>query len=493
MKNQKQLYKTLAVALMLPAMAISAFAKDVTGPVVTNPGLERNGDSMTAALTLNLANADVKSNGIVVYEPFVANGPDTLFLPSVGVYGRTRWIQNERRDGKPYKGEYCNVAMRYKKDMAPLQYAETFPYQEWMNGSELQVKMTDYGCAGCEKGYSETDALASYRHVDYVPTFYFMEATGNVEKTAELSGRAYVEFKVNKTDILPDYKNNSKELGKIFATIDSVKNDNDITVTSISIKGTASPDGPYENNVRLAQGRTESLKDYVQKLYHFPPNFIKTSFEPVDWQGLKDFLNGDAQAPTSDKANLSEVLPHRAEILAIVEGDLEPFQKNQKIKTTYPKEYAWLLENIYPSLRHSDYKIEYTIRSFTQVSEIEEMLRVAPQKLNLNEMYFLASSYKPGSDKYNQLYETAVRMFPNDETANLNAANAAMQKGDMAAAAKYLANAGNSAKATYARGVFEALNGNLEKGLELVNKAIAQGAQVDAAVLQNLQDAVNYR
>lgn len=36
---------------------------------------------------------------------------------------------------------------------------------------------------------------------------------------------------------------------------------------------------------------------------------------------------------------------------------------------------------------------------------------------------------KLGSEEYNETFEVAVRMFPDDEVANLNAANAAMARG----------------------------------------------------------------
>jgi tetratricopeptide (TPR) repeat protein len=69
----------------------------------------------------------------------------------------------------------------------------------------------------------------------------------------------------------------------------------------------------------------------------------------------------------------------------------------------------------------------------------------------------LAQTYEPGSDKLNALFESAAKVYPNDEVANLNAANAAMQKGDYAKALNYLSKAGNRPEAIYARGVLEVL------------------------------------
>lgn len=46
-------------------------------------------------------------------------------------------------------------------------------------------------------------------------------------------------------------------------------------------------------------------------------------------------------------------------------------------------------------------------------------------------MYLVAQEMEPGSDEYNATFATAVRMFPDDPVANLNAANTALRLGDM--------------------------------------------------------------
>ena len=64
-------------------------------------------------------------------------------------------------------------------------------------------------------------------------------------------------------------------------------------------------------------------------------------------------------------------LEHRTEIIALIDGNLEPDAKEWKIKRAYPVEYRFLLQNCYPALRHTDYRIAYTIRSYSDVEEIK--------------------------------------------------------------------------------------------------------------------------
>ena len=114
-----------------------------------------------------------------------------------------------------------------------------------------------------------------------------------------------------------------------------------------------------------------------------------------------------------------------------------------------------MLTYCYPSLRHSDYIIEYEIRSYSSPADIERILHTAPQNLSLAEFFILAQTYEPGSEEFNDLFETAVRMYPNDPVANLNAANSAIVRKDYRSALRFIDKAGDLPEAKYARGVLE--------------------------------------
>ncbi len=252
-----------------------------------------------------------------------------------------------------------------------------------------------------------------------------------------------------------------------------MRNDSDVTITQVWLKGFASPESPYAHNRDLAIGRTAALKGYIQQLYRFNEGIIATDFEPEDWVGLRRFV---------EQSNIS----HKEEILALIDSDREPDNKEWKIKSEYPEEYRFLLRNCYPALRHTDYRIAYTIRGYSDVEEIERIMNTQPQKLSLNEFYIVAQKYEPGTDEFTEVFETAVRMFPNDETANLNAANAAMRRGDNAAAGRYLSKAGDSPEAVYARGALAIRNGDYEEARRHLTRARELGIAQAAATLEGL-------
>ena len=449
----------------------------VCGLSVQNAQMQRNAGVMKVVMNLGLEDFDLDGQRAAIFSPLIVNGEDTVRLQPVGLYSRTRWYQYLRAGEKPLGGSN-EQSIRWSERPSEINYSQVVDYQEWMNGSELMLERCDYGC--CHTLLDKDVAgVAGYKEVYFTPVFRYVKPEADAVKMRELSGRAFIDFPVNRTEIYPDYRNNPAELKKIIATIDSVRNDSDVTVREITIKGYASPEGSYANNTRLAKGRTEALKQYVGNLYRFESDFIATDYEPEDWEGLREYVEG---------SNLA----HRAEILAIIDSDMEPDPKNTKIQTTYPEEYRFLLQTVYPGLRHSDYTIEYTIRQFSEPAEIEKIFSTQPQKLSLEEMFVLARSCEEGSDKYNEVFETAVRMYPNDLTANLNAANAAMGRGDLDSAEKYLSKAGGSAEAEYARGMLKALRGDYDGALESVKAAEAAGMTDTGAVESNLIEVKSY-
>ena len=90
----------------------------------------------------------------------------------------------------------------------------------------------------------------------------------------------------------------------------------------------------------------------------------------------------------------------------------------------------------------------------------------------------------------NDVYETAVRMYPNDQVANLNAANAAMERKDLQSARRYLDKAGNTPEATYARGAYHILTMEYDKAYELMQQAEAAGVKNATEAIKMLDETV---
>ena len=135
-------------------------------------------------------------------------------------------------------------------------------------------------------------------------------------------------------------------------------------------------------------------------------------------------------------------------------------------------------------MRHSDYAVRYEIREFKEVEEIMRMMKTAPQKLSLQELYLAAQQMETGSEGYVETFEIAVRMYP----ANLNAANTAMSHRNLKKAGNYLAKAGNSPEAVYARGVHAALSGEYARAATFFEEALRKGVEKAGEALSQLRE-----
>ena len=464
--TMKRFVILLATAL---ASATAVDAQTVSGVNIDDYTMERNGSFVIVDMNIDISRLEVKGTQAVVLTPRIVRGDKSLDLKPIGIYGRNRYFYYERNEElSPTQ----NNELEYRKRKAPknIHYNEVVPFEDWMDGCQLVFERKDCGCKNSELNKQNGILVSRFPWEPYKPTLIYVRPEAESLKLREISGSAFIDFPVSKTNILTTYRNNKAELAKITGTIDAVKGDNDMTITSITIKGFASPESPYKNNARLAEGRTEALKRYVEGLYNFDSGLIATSFEPEDWKGLENYV------ASSDIAN-------RDAILSIIRSEEEPDRKEWIIKSSYPTEYRELLDNCYPALRHSDYTVHYTVRKYSDTKEIESVMYSAPQKLSLDEFYLLAQTYEPGSAKLDELWEIAVRMYPNDEIANFNAANSAMNKRDFERAERYLNKAGNRPEVEYSRGCIEGLKEQYEASLDYLYKAKEAGIEAATPVI----------
>ena len=440
---------------------------------VRNIDVVRGENSLFVSMTVDVSALDVASNRELLLIPVLRGGQDSIQLPFMIIAGRNRYYYHLRNtpvtDG---------IILERAGKTETINYRAVIPFENWMPPSALVMDESSCGCRGEEMGDDHRVTLFRFEPKVYTPVFVYLPPDVEPVKVREVKGSAYIDFPVNRTEIHEDYRNNPVELRKIRQTIDVVRNDPDVRITSLSIKGYASPEGTYANNTRLAKGRTATLKTYVRELYHFPDNVILTSYEPEDWSGLEAYV---------DSTNLK----NRDAILALIRSNVEPDAKEKMIKSTYPEDYQFLLKNVYPGLRHSDYVVQYVVRTYTSAEEIRRIMKTQPQKLSLRELYLATRDLEPGSDEYNETFEIAVRMFPGDEVANLNAANAAMAKGDLKGAARYLDKAGDGKEAVYARGVYAALSGDYDSAMRFFAEAARGGIAEAEDALHQIEEVKN--
>lgn len=470
----------LIISAIGAALALTASARTQTSfpwpqQSFTNPSVERTPTSLVLTMDVNpSAFSDIKSDRQVWLKPAVVGGADTLWFNPVVVAGRIRYSQNIRTRSLPDNAIQLRAG-------APETYAyqAIVPYQPWMDRCELVLTGIVSGCCGDGLGRMTPDqplASCDFRVKELNPTYiYVSPAQEEIVKIREASGEAYIDFRVGRTNIVADYRNNEAELAKIRRTIDCVRDDRDITITSLSFCGYASPEGAYAANERLARERTQALINYVKDIYDFPSDLMHSSWVAEDWDGLAERLR-------------DMDIDDRDALLALVDNpDLTPDQKDYRLKADYPAQYAVLLETVYPALRRCDYVVTYNVRNYTDISEIAAIMATAPQKLSLSEIFLYARSLDNTSPEFREAMEVAVRLFPDDPEANLNAATTAVDHGEYDLARSYLKKAPDTPQAAYTAGLLEARTGNYEAAAPLLKRAADAGIGEAAVLLDQMR------
>lgn len=440
---------------------------------VTDKHIEKSGDALLVDMTLDLSDIRVSSGRSVQYVPVIRRGDSTCVLPALILNGRNRQILYERTGRTPEKnGEYA--VRRKNGTQQSFDYHTRVPYATWMSDSRLEMAIDECGC-GWDAMSSHRDGLFDIRLQQPAPKPLLAYIAPQTEiKNRSKSGSAFLDFPVGQTTIRPDYRSNPSELEKIRETVESVQHDDYATIRAVTIKGFASPEGSYASNERLAKGRSQALADYVKNHYGLQGVEMRVDYEPEDWAGLEQRV---AQTGRSDK---------EAVLRVIRDGSIsDPDRREEALKQLNGGEtYRYLLQEIYPALRHSDYTVEYTIRALT-LSEAKELIYRDPKQLSLEEMFQVAQSYEAGSPEFKEVFEIAVRMYPDDPVSNLNAANSALLDGKVKAARRYLEKTPDTPQKRLAEAVAAWLDGDTEQARQQL-QALASDPAVGHEAQANL-------
>lgn len=451
----------IAVILSLSIQAQTVVTEERGAVRATTSSLYKAGKELVASISIDITR-DLSPNESVVLVPIVSDSLEhRLELPPIYINSRKQHIVFLRDTGR--KDKAARALQRKNGDKQTMHYLQSVPFEQWMN--EATLSLVEKSC-GCGIPGTEDFTCIARLHPQPTPAPQLAFLTPQVEtsKIRTEKGSAFIDFPVNVTTIHKEFSNNTAELDKIIATINTIKNDSNVSITHISIHGYASPDGPFRLNERLARERTQALKEYVSQLYTFDSKDIHTAYTPEDWEGFEALLS-------------DTTFQNKEAIMKIVTSTMHPDRKEGMIKTKFPAFYRFVLKHWFVILRHSDYTVEYHVRPFT-VEESQKIFDTNPKNLSLEEMFRLALTHTPGSETYNRIFMTAVQLFPDNPTANLNAACIALMQKDTKAATAFLDKAPPVPETTLAKGVLHFLQGNYQEAEVLFRQA------KDAGLLQ---------
>ena len=177
-----------------------------------------------------------------------------------------------------------------------------------------------------------------------------------IDKYVEVRDRNYITFPVGRANVIDTMGQNRVQLAKIERLMDTLINQYEFFVDSITIIASSSPDGSMATNNRIAGERARSIKErLVRKFGHEVDTLIRTRSIGEDWALLKRLIRHNSD------------MPNWEQITAMIDqsGNLDVTEP--QIRQQFPKDYAYMKEILYPQLRAVDFR--YNLRRVDMVKD----------------------------------------------------------------------------------------------------------------------------
>ena len=382
-----------------------------------------------------------------------------ILLPMIFLNSLNQQIYFDRT----LKNEYPDaLAFRKKKgENLTIDYIRSVKYEPWMDDAVVRLLKQSCACSKMkDRGEVYVGAFDMVKEAPVIDLFpvYQVPPADNSVKVREERGSAVLCFEVNKWDIKPDYMTNPVELQKIYNSVNYVKNDSDVTISKMTIEGYASPEAPYAHNQMLSDKRTEALKNYLLASTITKGINMEARGKGENWEGFLDYLNENP------------LIPQYSTIMNIAKANIHPDEKERRMRNEAPEGYSYVLKNVFPQLRCTNYTVIYTVRPFT-LEESERVYETRPINLSLNEIYRLADKYADDDEKYYSIMRKASLLYPQDTYINLTMAYLAIKSRNVNDAAEYLSKVEDCPQKTMNSGLIAFLKGDLDEAVKLVKQA----------------------
>ena len=161
-----------------------------------------------------------------------------------------------------------------------------------------------------------------------------------IDKFVTVEDRNYIQFFMGDTRVIDTLGDNRRQLDKITSLMRQIVEQEEFYVDTITLTATASPEGSYAANERLARGRAQALKRYLVKRYGRQIGTMLTvRWVAEDWPELTNRIRTDREVVNRDA------------ILELIVAEKNPDRREQAIRQRFPQEYAYIRSVIYPQLR----------------------------------------------------------------------------------------------------------------------------------------------
>ncbi len=177
-----------------------------------------------------------------------------------------------------------------------------------------------------------------------------------IEKYAVVNNRNYLSFRVNDTRIIDTLGDNAVQLARIESLMSGLVEQREFHVDSIVLTASASPEGSYAQNERLARGRAAVLKQRLGQRFGLQVDtLLSVRWVAEDWVELERRIAADS------------TIAEREAILGLLRTVGNPDRREAELRRRFPKQYRDIRERLYPLLRAVNFK--YDLRRVGMVKD----------------------------------------------------------------------------------------------------------------------------
>lgn len=479
MKQIFTIYCVIA-ALFIAAFPAEAKKQSRSGkPAVAAFKWTRSGDIIDMTAEIVLDSMEMGRNHQLFVTPVLtgAHGEEVVF-PSVLINGRNMHYAYERKSlAKDVMQRYPIFEEVWRKNGShqAVAYRGSAKAKRWMfsDGASMRLEFDTCGCGRTiGKGFDSVPIDPPLRLPKLRVAFRTPEVTPPVIVSHE--GKARVQFEVDRWELHDSvYRDkhgriidNRAELKTIEDSLIYALSNPHVEITNIDVTGYASPESPYTHNDMLATNRSKALRDYLagkfQREYQIPADLTTYHRVPENWEEFEKQVIDAKDITDKQRADLLELIRAKADFPDEYDAKERILERDPRFAKLYKEK---IRPEWFPYLRATKFSIKTQLKPLTD-EELREVMEKNPELLTLNQMMRVARLYPEGGEEFNKAIAKALRQYPDDPTANLNAAVAFLQRDDFAEAAKYLEKAGMSPEAENARGVIAAERKDFNAALE---------------------------
>ena len=430
--------------------------------------MEVRGDSMFLSMKMIQHGRSVSAKRSLTLTPVFSDSSNVCELPSVLINGKCRQRAFKVSQFLHPKKQvpYYKVLVAGSKSQDTLHYAVRVPHEEWMDGARVMLRQKDvrgsktYCTRKVEFANWPLSSIYSAERLITQESYVLPAPEG--EKRRTITGNAYLDFRLNQWLIDMDFHNNRREMQRIYASISTIENNPDIRMTGFRILGYASPEEVADANKDISAKRASSLKENIQNFFKLDPALFEVEGKGENWDGLMELLQ------TSDGMQMDSVFSQ------ISGFSLKEKRQEMLMQLANGASYKNLKEKSFPDLRKVEYQISYVVRDYSS-EESKAIYRNAPNNLSQHELFLFAESFGRNSPAFDAVIDKMYRFFPNDTTANINAAAAMLRRGETEMAGRCLMKCVLCPTAWNNLGAYYMQTGDYPKAEEYLRKAVAVG------------------